>query len=185
MGLFWNILSFLAGYEAGNWLSQMRERRDLYDLAVKAARGRPVLVVGNAKGRHPEGSVCIDLSPAGVCMKADVQDLRMFPDNAFGAAYVGHVLEHVDNPAKAWAELHRVAEHVFIAYPHRHSLIAWFHPTHKWILVEVPQGMRGPRSLRYTRNPVHPFFRELLSPGPSSRSRHTSRRDTLPLSPTD
>jgi hypothetical protein len=148
MNLIWAGLIFAAGYELGNWFSQIEERKLLYGMARRAASDRPLLVVGNTKGRHGQGDVCIDVQPRGRCVYGDVHALD-YPDGHFGAAFVGHVLEHVKDPAAAFAELHRVADQVFVAYPHRHSLIAWLHPTHHWILDRPAQGYFQP--LEYER----------------------------------
>lgn len=97
--------------------------------------------------------MCIDLSPDAHSTYGDVEYLSAYEENHFGAAFVSHVLEHVENPFLAMKELQRVAEAVFVAYPDSTSLIAWFHPGHRWVLIDVPQGEAGHAALRTIRNP--------------------------------
>ncbi len=90
---------------------------------------------------HKEGDVSIDIRasallgwPNGVV--ADVTYLP-FPDKTFGSALASHLLEHLPDTVsakKALAELTRVADEVFIAYPSRQSLPAWLiRDHHIWV----------------------------------------------------
>ena len=119
-----------------------RQARDYAD-----SLGKPLLVVGTPKGGwlfHPCGDVTIDIAP---CMQrycnTQIADIRAIPydDQYFGAAFVSHVLEHLPTLADAHialAELHRVAEKVFVVCPHKISLTAWLHPDHHlWV---TPDG---------------------------------------------
>ena len=120
--------------------------------AVAAATGKPLLVVGGPWGvsrrrrlfwgmAHGHGDVCLDIDsrafegcPCGVV--ADIGHIP-FSDKSFGAVFASHILEHLPSVAdaeKALAELDRVAESVFIAYPYRQSIIAWLMPGHHlWV----------------------------------------------------
>lgn len=62
----------------------------------------------------------------------DIQNLRMFKNNQFGAVYASHVLEHVEDPNAALRELHRIAENVFVITPLPLWPSAWPDPDHKW-----------------------------------------------------
>lgn len=168
--MFWNLIAFIAGYEAANWLMSLKERESLVRLARLLAGGKPLLVVGNPKGRHEAGSLCIDLEPVCPCVRANVEHLDDIPDGAFGAAFVGHVLEHVDNPARAWAELHRVADHVVIAYPYTNTLICWLHPDHKWVI------LRADDTLEFMENPVRALMTEAFSTRSLPRLPASTRR---------
>lgn len=66
--------------------------------------------------------VGVDLQPSRFTdFLEDVQDLP-FKDNSFDTVYATHILEHVENPAKALHELIRVAKYqVYIEVPHRFS----------------------------------------------------------------
>jgi len=137
-------------YEILMWTKQLHDRKVLYHQAEDYAImiGKPLLVVGNPKGRHPCGDVNVDLD-GSVCPmfeQASIEDLNMFSDGKFGAVFVGHVLEHVDNIEKAYSELVRVIDDVvYVAYPDWYSLIAHLHPDHKWLILSAPP--RG--KLRY------------------------------------
>jgi hypothetical protein len=149
------ILAGLAGYEASNWIAAFRERRELYAQAKKAAGNKPLLVVGVPRMRHGRGDAVIDLNPDGHpnTFAIDITDLSDIRTDTFGAAFVGHVLEHVEDIDTAMAELDRVADQVFVAYPRSHTLVAWLYPGHKHILsCAPPEG-----SLQWKRNSVQPF----------------------------
>jgi len=56
-----------------------------------------------------------------------------FPDKYFGAVIASHVLEHVDHPHAVLAELHRVADEVYVITPPWWTPHAWLHPGHQWL----------------------------------------------------
>jgi len=173
--MFWKLISlaagFIAGYEAANWLMALRERRALVRLARALAGVKPLLVVGNPRGRHETGTLCIDMNPDQGCMQGNVEDLSCIPTGFFGAAFVGHVLEHVENPARAWGELKRVADHVVVAYPYPSTLIAWFHPDHRWII------LRADEQIEFMANPVFEFITSASSTRPRLSAPLSTRRD--------
>lgn len=148
------ILTSIAFWQGREMLEETLERqrkayvaRDVADLA-----GKPLLVVGGPWGTSPFrhlmripahecGDVCIDAIPSACegcpcIMEADIRDIP-FPDGAFGAALVCHVLEHlptVEDCKKAVAELYRVSDQVFVASPSKRFIIAWLHPDHHlWV----------------------------------------------------
>jgi SAM-dependent methyltransferase len=81
-----------------------------------------------------------------------------FYGKEFGAAFVSHVLEHVEDPEGLMAELCRVSDYVYIIVPHWWSLGAWLHPGHRrmyiggygGLAVERPQSLAGPLILGLT-----------------------------------
>ena len=90
---------------------------------------------------HTQGDVCIDIKTSAILdwpngIVADVTYLP-FPDKTFGAAFASHLLEHLPDTAlskQALAELDRVADRLFIAYPSRQSLPAWLiRDHHIWV----------------------------------------------------
>jgi hypothetical protein len=135
-------------------LSEIQDKDRKYEAATAYAQkvGKPLLVAGGPWGTyrirrwlnmpaHGSGDVCLDIDcctflghPCGVV--ADVTQVP-FVDKSFGAAFVSHLLEHlptVDDAKNALAELNRVAEVVFIAYPSRQSIGAWLKREHHlWI----------------------------------------------------
>jgi len=134
------ILAGLAGYEGSNWIAAFRERRELYAKAKAAAGDKPLLVVGVPRFRHGRGDAVIDLTSDGHpnTFVLDVTDLSVLPDRMFGAAFVGHVLEHVKDIEAGMREISRVSEKVFVAYPRSHTLVAWIYPGHRHILSCAP-----------------------------------------------
>lgn len=76
-----------------------------------------------------------------------------YPDKYFGVAFCSHVLEHVDDYEKALAELHRVADFVYVITPLPISGMNWLHPGHKRFFVgdkvytRTPEGWETTDSL--------------------------------------
>lgn len=56
-----------------------------------------------------------------------------YPDKHFGAVVASHVLEHVVDPHAVLAELHRVADEVYVITPPWWTPHAWLHPGHRWL----------------------------------------------------
>ncbi|MCL0046593.1 class I SAM-dependent methyltransferase [Dehalococcoidales bacterium] len=120
--------------------------------ATAIAKGKPLLVAGGPFGitwrrrffklmAHGQGDVCLDIDPRAFdgCSCGVVADVRHIPftDKSFGAVFASHLLEHLPTVAdaeKALAELERVAEAVFIAYPNKHYIVPWLIPSHHlWV----------------------------------------------------
>jgi len=136
------------------WMLEIRDKNFKYQAALDHAKksGKPLLVVGGPWGvkafrrlfnkpAHGEGDVCLDLDrralgdhPCGLV--ASCTDIP-FSDEAFGAVFSSHVLEHMPTTQaakQALAEMNRVADSVFIAYPSRQSIAAWIiRDHHIWI----------------------------------------------------
>ena len=132
------------------WLSETIDKNRKFQEASSfaAEQGKPLLVVGGPWGSrrvrhwlnmpaHGSGDVCLDIDrraidghPCGVIASTT----RIpFSDKSFGAAFASHMLEHLPttNDAKqALAELHRIAEGVFIVCPSRQSIAGWIIPDH-------------------------------------------------------
>jgi len=108
--------------------------RKAYEIA--RGKGKPMLVIGNPKGRHGCGDVTIDISPTGECpveFRADVRDLGMFQDKQFGSVFCSHVLEHlpsVGDVNRALSEINRISEYAVVLFPTPASVIGWIHPDH-------------------------------------------------------
>jgi len=131
-------------------LSQTLDKNKKYKAAsaFAAAVGKPLLVAGGPLGitwlrhfskvkAHGYGDVCFDIDPRAFygCPCGVVADVRHIPfgDKTFGAVFVSHLLEHLPNitdARQALAELNRVAEAVFVAYPYRQYVVAWLIPGH-------------------------------------------------------
>ena len=144
----------VGGWQLAVWLGEIRDKTKKYKAAsaYTMERNKPLLVVGGPWGSkrarhwlkmpaHGNGDVCLDIDrraisdhPKGVI--ADVTHIP-FSDRSFGAAFASHLLEHLtttDDAKKALAELNRVAEAIFIAYPSKHSIAGWVIPDHHlWV----------------------------------------------------
>lgn len=66
----------------------------------------------------------------------DIQNIP-YPDKYFGAVIASHVVEHVDDPDKALAEMHRVADRVYNIVPQFWAPHTWFYPDHKWFISDA------------------------------------------------
>ena len=139
-----SICIIIAGWQLAVWFSEIRYKNQKCRAAVDCShkRNKPMLVAGGPWGghslrrrfnlpAHTEGNVCIDIKASAILdwpngIVADVTHLP-FPDKTFGSAFASHLLEHLPDTAsakQALAELNRVADEVFIAYPSRQSLPA-------------------------------------------------------------
>jgi SAM-dependent methyltransferase len=114
--------------------------------AAADARGKPLLNVGAGTpgtslrvavfGPFMPGDVNCDLGGSGACGPSTVCrcDAHALPyrSGQFGAVIASHVIEHVDDPARALAELARVADEVFVITPAWWAPHTWLHPGHQW-----------------------------------------------------
>ncbi|MEM4298087.1 MAG: class I SAM-dependent methyltransferase [Nitrososphaerota archaeon] len=73
---------------------------------------------------------------------ADIHNLP-FRDKCFDFVYCSHVLEHVDNPLQACAEIMRVGRRGFIETPTmgKDALFAWARDMHKWHVVAIGSNL--------------------------------------------
>jgi len=147
------LLVVAAVHQGAAYLRQHRTIQRQHAAAVRAAEraGKPFLVVGGPYGSagvrhvlnapaHPPGDVCVDIDPRAckglVFRQADIRRLP-FPDGQFGSVLCSHVLEHlanVEDVRRAWGELHRVADEVYIAVPEKDWIYAHLMPDHRlWV----------------------------------------------------
>jgi SAM-dependent methyltransferase len=95
-----------------------------------------VLDIGCGKRKIEPDAVGIDVSPHSA---ADhIWNLDQYPwplpDNRFSRIHMSHVIEHLEDPMRAMAEVWRVAgdgAEVFIATPHFSSHNSYTDPTHR------------------------------------------------------
>ena len=124
-------------WKLARFLAYFGYRQPIFEMAkgIAASLGKPLLNAGCGYSFVEESDVNLDITPRNVprFVQGDIQDLSMFEDKRFGAAYASHVLEHVDDPDLASRELQRVADHVFIVTPFPIFPTAWFPLEHKWI----------------------------------------------------
>ena len=84
---------------------------------------------------HREGSISREGKPL---VSADIHNLP-FADKSFDFVYCAHILEHVDDPVKACAELMRIAKRGYLETPTMSEdiLFAWAKERHKWHVVSI------------------------------------------------
>ena len=95
-----------------------------------------VLDIGCGRRKIEPGAVGIDVSPDSAAGK--VWNLDQYPwpldDGQFTRIHMSHIIEHLEDPMRAMAEVHRVAQagaDVFVATPHFSSHNSYIDPTHK------------------------------------------------------
>ncbi|MDD5039035.1 MAG: VTT domain-containing protein [Dehalococcoidales bacterium] len=137
------------------WVGEIWDKNNKYEAAKASAlrSGKPLLVAGGPWGAKPirhwlnmpahgNGDVCLDVNTSAIfgCPSGVLADVTQIPfsDKMFGAAFASHLLEHLPSTEaakKALAELNRVADVVYIAYPSRQSIVGWLiadHHLHIW-----------------------------------------------------
>ena len=106
--------------------------------ALRPGGAGDVLDVGCGSAKYP-GATGIDISPE---TDADlVADLDQVPwpvdDNSFDQILCQDVIEHLDKPIEAFAEMHRIGRpggRIQLRTPHFSSALAYGDPTHRHVL---------------------------------------------------
>ena len=97
--------------------------------------GKPLLNAGcgNLYWEAIYGSdVNLDNKPRNVprFVLGSIEDIP-YPDKYFGVVFCSHVLEHTDNWHKAYSELNRVADYIYIIVPKPIWVSNWLNLDHK------------------------------------------------------
>ena len=82
----------------------------------------------------PEVLANLDITPNGMphFIQLDIErEVLPFSDKQFGACFLSHVLEHLDNWQFALDEACRVADYVVVVLPHPAYFSGWLAPAHK------------------------------------------------------
>ena len=95
-----------------------------------------VLDIGCGTRKIEPDAIGIDISPNSAADKVWNLDDYPWPleDNCFTRIHMSHVIEHLDDPMRAMAEVYRVARDgadVFLVTPHFSSHNSYTDPTHK------------------------------------------------------
>jgi len=129
---------FVFVYNFTWWDIELRQRKKMYKLARHHAGLKPLLTIGTPMGMYPRSEYVVDIAPRHKDdIKGDITNLDMFKDKEFSTVFAPHVLEHIDDIEKAYSELKRVADKVYICYPSRFSLIS-YQPQHLWKIYDAP-----------------------------------------------
>jgi len=88
---------------------------------------------------HRDGEIQQNGKPL---VSADIHHLP-FGDKSFDFVYCVHILEHVDDPVQACAEIMRVGKRGYLETPTMGEdiLFAWAHERHKWHVVGINQTL--------------------------------------------
>lgn len=148
-----SIVRYLLAYGAAAYCADVIVRPSLIARDARRfanARGKPLLNVGcgtrassirsTVLGPTLWGDVNCDINAPTACVDGNRQPCQCdihslpYPDKFFGAVIASHVLEHVDDPASALRELHRVADRVYAIVPSWWAPHTWLHPGHRWYI---------------------------------------------------
>jgi SAM-dependent methyltransferase len=119
--------------------SSIRERWRTFVGAPQAVpehtQSARILDVGCGRAKVP-GAVGLDANPASAADVLHDLDRTPYPfgDDEFDLVVARHVLEHLERPLDALAELHRITKPsgvVHIVTPHFSSPTSWTDPTHR------------------------------------------------------
>lgn len=139
-----------------DWLGQ--DSRFSYQsryVSFNILQGERVLDIGSGGDPFPYASVLVDrlIEPSRhrheplvrkgkPFVLADVHNLP-FPDKCFDFVYCSHLLEHVDDPMRACAEIMRVGKRGYIETPTmgKDMLFAWAKDMHKWHVVAIDENL--------------------------------------------
>ena len=129
----------VVAWEGFWWLWQQAERKRGYAQAkaLADAAGKPLLVIGEPDGEYPCGDVTVDIRAKSACpnyVRRSAEDLSVFKDKQFGAAFISCTLEFTCAPELTLRELHRVADHVVVVAIKPWRLMSFLPPGRKWIL---------------------------------------------------
>lgn len=75
----------------------------------------------------------------GPYVQTPAEDLSMFADKSFDFARCHHVIEHVNDPAKACSELIRIAKSGILSFPPMQAEIMFGRRDHNWF-VAIDRG---------------------------------------------
>jgi len=98
--------------------------------------GKPLLNVGCGNNPMQIGDVNVDIFPPSEAIlpnyqQADITSMP-FTDKQFGCVVAFHVLEHVEDPRAALAEINRVADRVYASVPAPFDFSTDTSPDHKY-----------------------------------------------------
>jgi SAM-dependent methyltransferase len=128
---------------------------DPHQFDLRPVGAGAVLDVGCGSAKHP-GAVGLDISAD---TDADVvHDLDRFPypieDGSFDQILMQDVIEHVAEPYRVFAELHRIARpgaRIQVRTPHYSSVLAYSDPTHRHYFSAMGlRSLAAPRFEHYT-----------------------------------
>jgi len=140
-------------------LNRFAARRDNFAIAAMRAATlkRPLVVVGDPDtGMHTRlmraygcGDLCIDLTGCTYCPNAIAADItKPIPEVKDNSAvvFVACVLEYVDDPWAAWAEISRMAgtvDNVFMVSVQPWTITSALYPGGKWAIYGEPPSSPG------------------------------------------
>ena len=136
-------VSLVGTYALRDFLHVAVTKQAAFEKARELSNGKGIVNIGAGPHRtyqaqviaeQPEILANIDIAPNGMprFMQLDIETAPLpFSDKQFGAAFLSHVIEHLDNWQFALAEASRVADYVVIVLPHPAYFSGWLTPSHR------------------------------------------------------
>ena len=135
--------SLAAKYVACELIHLTATKDTAFEEVKRLSNGKGIINIGcgphrtyqaQAIAEAPEILANIDITPNGMphFLQLDIETEPLpFDDKQFGAAFLSHVLEHLDNWQFALFEASRVAEYVVVVLPHPSYFSGWVWPSHR------------------------------------------------------
>jgi len=143
-------IAAFTGSQLAVQLYERSEREARWGDAVEHALavGKPLLNIGCGYDPRYVGDVNIDIQEPGFELHPNYVQASIYsipyPDKYFGAVFVSHVLEHLEDPAAAMSEMDRVADRTYICVPLPMNLLSAFWPGHRWIFMATQAVPNSP-----------------------------------------
>lgn len=135
-------VSLVGTYALRDFLHVALVKMAAFEKAKELAQGRGIINLGAGPHRTYQAQIIaespsvmanIDVALNGMprFLQLDIEtDPLPFSDKQFGAAFLSHVLEHLDNWQFALDEASRVADYAVVVLPHPAYFSGWIVPEH-------------------------------------------------------
>jgi len=143
VALLGGVVTAVGSYALRDFLHVAVTKQAAFGKARELSNGKGIINIGAGPHRtfqaqviaeSPEVLANIDITPNGMpqFLQLDIETAPLpFSDKQFGAAFLSHVLEHLDNCQFALAEACRVADYVVVVLPHPAYFSGWLSPEHR------------------------------------------------------
>lgn len=107
------------------------------------------------------------------------EDLSMFKDKEFDYAKCHHVIEHVNDPAKACAEMVRVAKRGTLWFPSTPIELLCGRKDHNWMVFQITdRGHNIPNRLLFIKKRFNSYYGHSRSTLPEGVKQHIALEQT-------
>lgn len=136
-------VSLVGTYALCDFLHLTMVKKAAFEKARELSNGKGIINLGAGPHRTYQAQIIaespsvmanIDIALNGMprFIQLDIEDEHLpFSDKQFGAAFLSHVLEHLDNWQFALNEASRVADYAVVVLPHPAYFSGWLAPGHR------------------------------------------------------